>query len=488
MLWRLAIEPPRCQKPRASDGWLPATQAFFASIVQGILSVSASATPRPRRFLPAGALTGTIRVPGDKSISHRSIMLGALALGETRVTGLLEGEDVMSTAAAMRAMGAKIEKTETGEWIINGVGVGGLLQPETALDMGNSGTSTRLLMGLVASHGITATFIGDASLSKRPMGRVIDPLSTMGADFTSLEGRLPLTMRGASPAVPITYRLPMASAQVKSAVLLAGLNTPGITTVIEPIPTRDHSERMLRGFGANLTVEVDDEGTRTIQIHGPAELTGQTIVVPGDPSSAAFFIVAALIVPGSDVRIENVGLNPTRAGIVTVLRQMGGQIEEVNPREVGGEPVADLRVRHSVLHGIEVDPAIVPSMVDEFPVLFVAATMAQGRTVTTGLEELRVKESDRITVMRVALELAGATVTETEDGLIIDGTGGAPLPGTSGAHHVATHLDHRIAMSMAVAGLNSMNGVAVDDTSPIATSFPNFEALLAGLLAPKSAA
>ncbi|NKJ00509.1 3-phosphoshikimate 1-carboxyvinyltransferase [Novosphingobium sp. SG707] len=445
--------------------------------------MSASATPRPRRFMPTGALNGTIRVPGDKSISHRSIMLGALALGETRVTGLLEGEDVMSTAAAMRAMGAKIEKTEDGEWIINGVGVGGLLQPETALDMGNSGTSTRLLMGLVASHGITATFVGDASLSKRPMGRVIDPLSTMGADFTSVEGRLPLTMRGASPAVPITYRLPMASAQVKSAVLLAGLNTPGITTVIEPVPTRDHSERMLRGFGANLTVEVDEEGTRTIHIHGPAELKGQTIVVPGDPSSAAFFIVAALTVPGSDVLIENVGLNPTRAGIVTVLRQMGGSIEEVNPREVGGEPVADLRVRHSQLHGIEVDPEIVPSMVDEFPVLFVAAAQAKGRTVTTGLEELRVKESDRITVMRVALELAGANVTETEDGLIIDGTGGAPLPGTSGAHHVATHLDHRIAMSMAIAGLNSMNGVAIDDTSPIATSFPNFESLLASLVA-----
>ena len=443
--------------------------------------VSASATPAPRRFTAQGPLRGTIRVPGDKSISHRSIMLGALALGETRVTGLLEGEDVMSTAAAMRAMGAKIEKLDSGEWVINGVGVGGLLQPETALDMGNSGTSTRLLMGLVASHAITATFIGDASLSKRPMGRVIDPLSDVGASFTSTEGRLPLTMRGAQPAVPITYRLPVASAQVKSAVLLAGLNTSGITTVIEPIPTRDHSERMLTGFGAKLDVEVEADGTRVIRLHGPAELTGQTIVVPGDPSSAAFFIVAALIVPDSDVLIENVGLNPTRAGIVTVLRQMGGHIEEVNPRIVGGEPVADLRVRHSVLHGVNVDPAIVPSMVDEFPVLFVAAALAQGRTVVTEAEELRVKESDRITVMREALTLAGATLSETEDGMVIDGTGGAPLRGTPEGAAVATHLDHRIAMSMAVAGLASTQGVTVDDTGPIATSFPNFLALLESL-------
>jgi 3-phosphoshikimate 1-carboxyvinyltransferase len=445
------------------------------------MTVSASANPSPRRFTTAGPLRGTIRVPGDKSISHRSIMLGALALGETRVTGLLEGEDVMSTAGAMRAMGATIEKTDAGEWVIQGVGVGGLLQPETALDMGNSGTSTRLLMGLVASHGISATFVGDASLSKRPMGRVIDPLSTMGADFTSTDGRLPLTMRGAQPAVPITYRLPVASAQVKSAVLLAGLNTPGVTSVIEPVPTRDHSERMLRGFGADLSVEIDADGARVIRVVGPAELRGQVIEVPGDPSSAAFFIVAALIVPGSDVLIENVGLNDTRAGIVTVLRQMGGSIEEVNPRVVGGEPVADLRVRHSALHGVEVDPAIVPSMVDEFPVLFVAAASASGRTVCSGLEELRVKESDRITVMRVALELAGATVQETEDGLIIDGTGGLALPGGA-AQAVATHLDHRIAMSMAVAGLASVGGVLVDDTSPIRTSFPNFEDLLDGLV------
>jgi len=435
---------------------------------------------KPRRFMPSGPLRGTIRVPGDKSISHRSIMLGALAVGETRVTGLLEGEDVLSTAAAMRAMGARVERLGEGEWSVHGVGVGALLQPQDPLDMGNSGTSTRLLMGLVASHPITATFIGDASLSKRPMGRVIGPLSQMGAAFDASEGgRLPLTVRGAQPAVPIAYRLPVASAQVKSAVLLAGLNTPGITTVIEPVPTRDHSERMLRGFGADLSVEVEADGTRVIRLVGEAELKPQTIEVPGDPSSAAFFIVAALLGPGSELEILNVGLNPTRAGLIEVLRQMGGDIAEVNRREVGGEPVADLVVRHSALKGIAIDPAVVPSMVDEFPALFVAAALAEGTTVTTGLEELRVKESDRISVMAAALTGAGARVTETEDGLIIEGTGGEVLRGTAGA--IATHLDHRIAMSMAVAGLASRAGVEVDDTRPIATSFPVFEALLDGL-------
>ena len=442
---------------------------------------------RPRRFLPAGPLRGRIRVPGDKSISHRAIMLSALAVGESRISGLLEGEDVLATAAAMRAMGAQVERVGDGEWRVHGVGVGSLLQPQAALDMGNSGTSTRLLMGLVASHPITACFTGDGSLSKRPMGRVIEPLSQMGADFTASPGAngtqtLPLMLRGASPAVPIAYRLPVASAQVKSAVLLAGLNTPGITTVIEPVPTRDHSERMLKGFGAELTVEIDADGARVIRIRGEAELKPQVIDVPGDPSSAAFFLVAGLLVPGSEVLVENVGLNPTRAGLVDVLRQMGGHIEEVNPREVGGEPVADLLVKHSPLRGITVDPAVVPSMVDEFPALFVAAALAEGRTVATGLEELRVKESDRITVMATALASAGARVQETEDGLIIDGTGGAPLPGGANAP-IATHLDHRIAMSMAVAGLVSHAGVEVDDTRPIATSFPAFESLLDGLTA-----
>ena len=435
--------------------------------------------------MPAEPLRGTIRVPGDKSISHRALMLSALAVGPSQITGLLEGEDVLATAAAMRSMGATIERGSDGEWHVHGVGVGGLLQPAAALDMGNSGTSTRLLMGLVASHAITASFVGDASLSKRPMGRVIEPLSQMGADFTaSPGGTVPLMVRGASPAVPITYRLPVASAQVKSAILLAGLNTPGITTVIEPVPTRDHSERMLAGFGAELTVDTDAEGVRTISIRGEAELKPQTIEVPGDPSSAAFFMVAALIVPGSDITIENVGMNPTRAGLYTVLRAMGGQIEALNPRKVGGEPVADLHVRHSALTGIAVDPALVPSMVDEFPVLFVAAALAKGRTVTTGLDELRVKESDRLAVMAAALTAIGARVTETEDGLIIDGTGGEPLEGAkAGNPPIATHLDHRIAMSLAVAGLASYHGVEVDDTRPIATSFPLFEAVLDGLSA-----
>lgn len=437
---------------------------------------------RPRRFLPAGPLKGTIRVPGDKSISHRSIMLGALAVGETRITGLLEGEDVLATAAAMRAMGASVERLGDGEWRVSGVGVGALLQPEAPLDMGNSGTSTRLLMGLVASHPISATFIGDASLSKRPMGRVIEPLSQMGASFEASEGgRLPLILRGASPAVPISYRLPVASAQVKSAILLAGLNTPGMTTVIEPVPTRDHSERMLKGFGAELDVAIDKNGARVITLRGEAELKPQVIDVPGDPSSAAFFIVAALIVPGSEVLIENVGLNPTRAGLVEVLRQMGGQIEELNPREVGGEPVADLLVKHSALKGIEVDPAGAASMIDEFPALFVAASLAEGTTTTSGLDELRVKESDRLAVMAAALRAAGARVDEREDGLVIEGTGGDALPGTAGA--IATHLDHRIAMSMAVAGLASRDGVEIDDTRPIATSFPIFEAMLESLTA-----
>ena len=426
------------------------------------------------RFLPSGPLTGRIRVPGDKSISHRALMFGALAVGRSRISGLLEGEDVLATAAALRAMGARIERDGDG-WVVDGVGVGTLLQPDAALDMGNSGTSTRLLMGLVASHGITAAFTGDGSLSRRPMNRVIDPLARMGASFTaSPGGTLPLLMEGMQPAVPLTYRLPVASAQVKSAVLLAGLNTPGTTTVIEPVPTRDHTERMLRGFGVDVQVQAID-GEKHISLTGPADLTPCDITVPGDPSSAAFFAVAATIVPGSDLVIENVGLNPTRDGLFRVLEQMGASIDYLDQREVGGEPVADLRVRHAQLHGIEVDPAVVPSMVDEFPVLFVAASLAEGTTVTAGLEELRVKESDRISAMAAALSLAGARVQETEDGLIIAGSGGTPL---AGGGPVTTHLDHRIAMSMAVAGLASAGGVEVDSVEPIATSFPNFLSLL----------
>ena len=454
---RLARLSGRCQKPHAMT----------------------DQTARPRSFAASAPLKGRIAIPGDKSISHRALMLSALAVGTSRVSGLLEGHDVLATAAAMRAMGANIDRTGDGEWVIEGVGVGGLLQPREALDMGNSGTSTRLLMGLVSSHPITTTFVGDASLSGRPMGRVIDPLSQMGADISaSPGGRLPLMVRGLAPAVPIEYRLPVASAQVKSAILLAGLNTPGITTVIEPVPTRDHSERMLKGFGATLDVEVEPDGTRWISVMGEAELRPQTIVVPGDPSSAAFFIVAALLVPGSDVTIANVGLNPTRAGLVEVLKAMGGDIELLDAREVGGEPVADLRVRHSLLRGIAVDPAIAPSMIDEYPILFVAAALAEGTTVTTGLDELRVKESDRLSVMAAGLAAIGARVEESEDGLVIHGTGGDPLPGGA---TVAGHLDHRICMSFAIAGLISKAPVTIDDMAPVATSFPNFEALLEGL-------
>lgn len=427
-------------------------------------------------FTAAPALSGKIGVPGDKSISHRSLMLSALAIGESRVEGLLEGEDVLATAAAMRAMGADIVRGDDGIWHIHGVGVGGLMQPATALDMGNSGTSTRLLMGLLASHALTATFIGDASLSKRPMGRAIEPLSAMGASFTaSPGGRLPLTMRGLCPAVPISYRLPVASAQVKSAILLAGLNTPGKTQVIEPVPTRDHSERMLRGFGADLQVEVETDGTRIITLTGEAELRPQSIVVPGDPSSAAFPMVAALIVPGSRVTITNVGLNPTRAGLVELLQEMGGDVTVINPRQVGGEPVGDLVISASALHGVDPDPARVPSMVDEFPIAFIAAAMAQGRSTFRGIEELRVKESDRIAVMAAGLRAIGVVVEEMEDGIIIEGRGGDPLPGGG---PIATHLDHRIAMSFAVAGLASRNGVTIDDMRPVATSFPGFVPLL----------
>ncbi|MBN9789545.1 3-phosphoshikimate 1-carboxyvinyltransferase [Pseudonocardia sp. TMWB2A] len=440
------------------------------------------APARPARFHKASPLKGQVRVPGDKSISHRALMLAALAVGTSRVEGLLEGEDVLATADAMRAMGATIKRHGEGSWTIDGVGVGGLLQPETALDMGNSGTSTRLLMGLVASHPITVTFTGDASLSKRPMGRVMTPLADMGADISaSPGGTLPLMVRGLCPAVPLSYRLPVASAQVKSAVLLAGLNTPGITTVIEPVPTRDHSERMLRGFGAELWVEEVD-GARHIHVRGEAELKPQQIIVPGDPSSAAFPVVAALLVPGSDVIIENVGINPTRDGLFGVLQAMGGDIVYSNEREVGGEPVADLHVRASQLKGIEVLADIAPSMIDEFPALFIAAALAEGRTVTRGLEELRVKESDRLTTMAEGLRAIGATVEETEDGLIIDGTGGKPL---IGGGPIAARLDHRIAMSFAIAGLVSENGVAIDDMAPVQTSFPTFTDLLASLGAPE---
>ena len=444
-----------------------------------------SQTPLPVTFKPSGPLAGNISVPGDKSISHRALILSALAIGKSRITGLLEGEDVLATATALRAMGAKIEKTDD-VWTVHGVGVGGLMQPDNAIEMGNSGTSTRLLMGLVASHGISATFIGDASLTKRPMGRVIDPLAQMGADIQARETSdhkscLPLTVSGICPAVPIEYRLPVASAQVKSAILLAGLNTSGITRIIEPVLTRDHSETMLRGFGAEISVTTDTEGCRVISLTGEAELKPQKIKVPGDPSSAAFLVVAALIVPGSNIIIENVGINPTRAGLFEVLQNMGGDIHFGKKRTVGGEPVADIRVKHSRLTGIDVPANIAPSMIDEFPILFVAAALASGKTTTRGLHELRVKESDRLAQMAKGLELLGVKLTEKDDGLVIEGSGGKPLSGGKTKPVIETALDHRIAMSFAVAGLMTKSGLAIDDITPAQTSFPGFETLLASL-------
>lgn len=440
---------------------------------------------QPITFKPSGPLAGNISVPGDKSISHRALIFSALAVGKSRITGLLEGEDVLATADALRAMGARIEK-KGDSWTVYGVGVGGLMQPDNAFDMGNSGTSTRLLMGLVASHGISATFIGDASLTKRPMGRVIEPLSQMGADIGARETSdhkacLPLTVRGICPAIPIEYRLPVASAQVKSAILLAGLNTPGITRIVEPVLTRDHSETMLKGFGAEISVETDAEGCRVISLTGEAELEPQTIKVPGDPSSAAFLVVAALIVPGSDILIENVGINPTRAGLFELLQQMGGDIRFKKKRTVGGEPVADIHVKHGPLTGIDVPADIAPSMIDEFPILFVAAATASGQTTTCGLHELRIKESDRLAQMAKGLALLGVQLTEREDGLTIEGSGGKPLPGGKPRPVIETALDHRIAMSFAIAGLVTKSGLAVDDIRPVQTSFPGFQNLLTSL-------
>ncbi|MEO1045991.1 MAG: 3-phosphoshikimate 1-carboxyvinyltransferase [Pseudomonadota bacterium] len=437
-----------------------------------------SSDPMPWRFAPGKPLSGSLTVPGDKSISHRALILSALAVGKSRISGLLEGEDVLATAAALRAMGATIDRTGKGEWQVHGVGVGSLLQPNGALDMGNSGTSARLLMGLVASHPIAASIIGDASLSCRPMARVTAPLGQMGAQFTTSPGdTLPLIVQGICPAIPIRYRLPVASAQVKSAIMLAALNTPGITEIIEPVPTRDHSENMLRGAGADVRVECDDDGTRHIFVTGEAELKPQNIIVPGDPSSAAFFIVAALIVPGSDLVIRKVGMNPTRAGLITLLQQMGGDITEIDRHDVGGEPVADLRVCASALTGVEVDHGLVPSMIDEFPILFVAAAMANGMTRTSGLDELRVKESDRLAEMAHGLKALGVMVEENPDGLVIEGRDGAPFTPAAPVS-IDRVLDHRIAMSFAIAGLMTTGGVTISDMAPVATSFPDFSALL----------
>jgi 3-phosphoshikimate 1-carboxyvinyltransferase len=436
------------------------------------------AEPRSAAARRSEALSGRVRVPGDKSISHRAFMFGGLASGQTRITGLLEGEDVLRTRDAMRAMGARIEK-RGGEWIIDGVGNGCLIQAREPLDFGNAGTGSRLTMGLAGTYDMETTFIGDASLSKRPMGRVLEPLRMMGAQVSAAAGdRMPLSIRGPKHAAPITYRVPMASAQVKSAVLLAGLNTAGITTVIEPVMTRDHTEKMLTGFGAEIEVQRDTEGVRHISVQGQGRLTGQAIAVPGDPSSAAFLVVAALIVPGSDIIVENVLMNPTRTGLITTLLDMGGRIEVLNPRKAGGEDVADLRVRASELKGVTVPPERAPSMIDEYPVLSVAAAFAEGQTVMQGLEELRVKESDRLAAVAAGLKANGVDCTEGKASLSVRGTpGGKGLGGGT----VATHLDHRIAMSFLVMGLAAQRPVTVDDQAMIATSFPEFMDLMRGL-------
>ncbi|MDF1804265.1 3-phosphoshikimate 1-carboxyvinyltransferase [Thalassovita sp.] len=441
--------------------------------------MSGHGTPIPMTSATCGPLSGEAHVPGDKSISHRSLILGAMAVGETVVTGLLEGEDVLDTAKAMRAFGAEVTRDDDGTWHIHGVGVGGFAEPENVIDCGNSGTGVRLIMGSMASSPITATFTGDASLNKRPMARVTDPIALFGAQAVGRAGgRLPMTIVGAADPVPVRYVVPVPSAQVKSAVLLAGLNAPGQTVVIEKEATRDHTERMLAGFGAEITTEQTDEG-HVITLTGRPELKPQTIIVPRDPSSAAFPVCAAIITPGSDVLVPNIGLNPTRAGLFYTLQDMGADLTFENMREEGGEPVADLRAKFSpALKGIEVPPARAASMIDEYPVLSVVAAYAQGDTVMRGVKELRVKESDRIEAMATGLRLNGVEVEDGPDWWIVKGRGHGNVPGGATC---ASHLDHRIAMSFLVMGMASQAPVSVDDGGPIATSFPIFEGLMADL-------
>lgn len=437
----------------------------------------------PLRSSGSAGLKGRIRVPGDKSISHRALILASLAVGKSRITGLLEGEDVLATAQAMRALGATIKRKDDGVWEVHGTGVGGLRPPPTHIDMGNSGTSVRLLTGLLGTHPLTVTFIGDASLSSRPMNRVFTPAKLFGAAIMAAEGgRLPFTMQGAEKPLPVTYEPPMASAQVKSAVLLAGLNTPGHTTVIEEIPTRDHTEIMLRNFGADLEV-VQEDGKTRITLKGPADLTACDVDVPGDPSSAAFPIAAALLTPGSEITVESVLMNPTRTGLYTTLVEMGADITFENERLSAGEKVADIRARYGPLKGVDVPPERVASMLDEFPVLVVVAALADGQTRITGAEELRVKESDRISAMAAGLAANGVSVVEAPDGMIIKGTGGAHAGGSNssgvkGGARARTFLDHRIAMSFMILGMAADAPVEIDDGSPINTSFPGFTDLM----------
>jgi 3-phosphoshikimate 1-carboxyvinyltransferase len=442
------------------------------------LAAHPTSQPTPLEARSSGPLTGKVRVPGDKSISHRALILGALAVGETRISGLLEGEDVLNTAKAMRALGAQVERTGDFAWVVHGVGVAGFAAPQVPLDFGNSGTGCRLVMGAVAGCPITAVFDGDASLRSRPMRRVLDPLELMGARVgeSGQGGRLPLTLVGARDPLPILYRTPVASAQIKSAVLLAGLAAPGITTVIETEASRDHTELMLRHFGAEIVSSREGIHGRKIALTGQPELHGAEVVVPADPSSAAFPIVAALIVEGSDIILSDVMTNPLRTGLFTTLREMGASIEESDARGDAGEPMAQFRVRASKLRGVEVPPERAPSMIDEYLVLAVAASFAEGTTIMRGLQELRVKESDRLEATAAMLRVNGVKVEIVGNDMIVEGKGHVPGGGV-----VATHMDHRIAMSALVMGLAADKPVKVDDTAFIATSFPDFIPMMRSL-------
>lgn len=443
------------------------------------MSKSHEGSPLPLTAHKSGPLTGPVHLPGDKSISHRAMIFGLLSVGQTPVQGLLEGEDVLRTAEACRALGAKIERLGDGDWLVNGVGIGGLCAPETILDFGNAGTGSRLMMGVVGGHPIEATFDGDASLRKRPMRRILDPLVEMGVEVVSQAdgGRCPITIRGAKDPLPILYHTPVASAQIKSAILLAGLNSPGRTTVIETEATRDHTEKMLAYFGASVRVAPEGHDGRRIELEGRPELTPQPIIVPRDPSSAAFPLVAALLVPGSDITIKGVMMNPLRTGLLTTLLEMGASIVTENPRYEGGEDVADLRVRASTLTGVDVPAARAPSMIDEYPILAVAAAFASGETRMRGLNELRVKESDRLQAVADGLASAGVTYAIEGDDLIVSGMKGD----VRGGGVVKTHLDHRIAMSFLVMGLATDRPMTVDDERMIATSFPSFTSLMQAL-------
>lgn len=431
--------------------------------------------PQPLTARRSAPISGRLKVPGDKSISHRALILAGLATGRTRIDGLLEADDVMATARAMEALGATVSRSGTAFEVL-GQGVGGLTAPEGVLDFGNSGTASRLMLGVLAGYPMRVAMTGDASLCRRPMSRVLAPLSEMGLTVEGGKDTLPLTVVGTADLLPIVYELPVPSAQVKSAILLAGLHAPGRTTVIEPLPTRDHTERMLRFFGAEIDVTTRDDGSRAVTVGGDAELTGAHVVVPGDPSSAAFLVAAALICPGSDLVIENVLLNPTRTGFFETLREMGADIEIIGEHDEAGEPVGDLHVRSSALKGVRVPPEQAPSMIDEYPMLAALAAFADGETRMEGLAELKVKESDRLAATAAGLAACGVEARIEGDDLIVSGTGGA-----RGGGVVETHMDHRIAMAFLTLGLGSEEPVTVDDIGMIATSFPDFVPLMRGL-------